>query len=142
MGYMTAQGALKTLLLTITGTTGFGANDVSEGDLRILDSGSTNLAVLFPGSVPPYDTAGMVREHEHEAIVDLFTKFVDDTAYSTFGTLRDAVIDKLDTTKVLSSVYFVTSIVSDGDPVELYDKQGGGPFFITQRLRLTIVEEV
>ena len=137
---MAGQGYLKTLLLTISGS--FGASDVTEGDVRVLDSGSTNTAVLFPGAVLPYDTAGMVREHEHEAILDLFTKFVDDTSYSTFGTLRDAVITKFDTTKALSADYFITMIVSDGDPVELYDKQGGGPFFITQRLRITFTEQV
>ena len=137
--YMTAQGLLKTLLLTCTS---FGASDVTEGDLRVLDSGSTNTAIIFPGSVPIYDTAGMERQHEWVAIVDLFTKFVDDTSYSTFGTLRDAVITKIEAAPAMSASFFITELSSDGDPIEVFDRQGAGPFFITQRFLLSIQEQV
>jgi len=139
MGYMTAQGLLKTLLLT---NSNFGASDVTEGDLSILDRGKTNMAVLFPASLPEYDLAGMVREHEWEGFIDLYTKFISDVSYSAFGTLRDSVVATLDTAKCLSAAYFMMAIASDGDPVEVFDKQGGGPFFIWQRLRLRINEQV
>ena len=140
-GYMTAQGLLKTLLLTCAS---FGASDVTEGDFRVLDSGSTNTAVLLPGAIPNFDIAGLVRQVEYEAIMDLFTRFVDDTTYNTFGTLRDAVISTLNTgsAPALSAVYFITLLRSDSDPIELFDKQGNGPFFITQRFRITIEEQV
>ena len=139
MGYMTAQGLIKTLLLT---NANFGADDVTEGDLRILDRGITNAAVLFPGTIQGLDLAGMVREDAYEGYIDLFTKFTGDEAYNTFGTLRDSVVATLDGGKCLSATHFITAISSDGDPVELYDKENRGPFFIWQRLRLTIMEQV
>lgn len=139
MGYMTAQGLLKTLLLT---NGNFPAGTVTEGDLSILDNGITNAAVLFPAGIGNFDLAGMTREQIWEGFIDLYTKFVDDASYSTFGTLRDSVIATLDTTKCLNDTYFMMAIASDGDPVEVYDKQGGGPFFIWQRLRLQINEQV
>ncbi len=139
MSYMPAQALLKTLLLTCPA---FGGEDVTEGDLRILDRGKSSFCVLFPGGVPAYDTAQMVREHEWECLVDLFAKFDNDTSYNTFGTLRDTVITLLDTAKYLGTTYHISQIASEGDPAEVYDKSGGGPFFIMQRLRVAIIEEV
>ena len=140
MSYMGAQTLLKTRLLTLSSY--FGSSDVAEGDLRILDNGNTNHIVLFPGGVPVFDTAIMQRSVAWEGVLDLFTKFVDDTSYNTFGTLRDAVIANLDASPCLDATYWVISITSDGDPEEVYDKQGGGPFFVWQQLRLTITEQV
>jgi hypothetical protein len=138
MAYMTAQGLLKTLLLTVSG---FSASDVTEGDLRVLDSGTTYKAVLFPGSIPEIDLAGMSRVIEYEAIIDLFVKFTDDTSYSAFGTFRDLVIAKLDALPALSDTYFMTRLNSDGAPIEIFDRQGAGPFFVTQRFIVTIEEQ-
>ena len=140
MTYMAAQALLKTRLLTITGS--FDTGEVTEGDVRILDNNPGNAAVLFPGAIPVYDTSIMQRSVAWEGVLDLFTKFVDDTSYSTFGTLRDAVISNLDASPCLDATYWVISIVSDGDPIELYDQQGAGPFYLWQRLRLTITEQV
>jgi hypothetical protein len=139
MGYMTAQGLLKSLLLT---NANFGTNDVTEGDLSILDSGIKNAAVLFPASLVDFDIAGMVRSHTWEGFIDLYTKFEGDGSYSAFGVLRDSVVATLDAEKCLNETYFMTAITSESDPVEVYDKLGGGPFFIWQRLRLSIDEQV
>lgn len=138
--YMTAQGLLKTLILTAGAT--FVSGSVTEGDYRVLDSGKTNMVVLIPGSVPSIDTAGMVREQTWECIADVFTKFVDDTSYSTFGTVRDTLISTIDAAPCLSATYFVTAISSDGEARDVFDTQGGGPYFVTQRLRITIQENV
>ena len=140
MTYMAAQALLKTRLLTITGS--FDSTDVTEGDIRVLDNNPGNAAVLYPGGVPVFDTAIMTRSVAWEGVMDLFTRFVDDTSYSTFGTLRDAVITNLDASPCLDATYWIISITSDGDPEEVYDKQGGGPFFLWQQLRLTITEQV
>lgn len=141
-GYMPAQALLKTLLLT---NASFGASDVTEGDDRILDRGITNGAVLYPGGVTEYDTAGMTRAHQWEGYIDLFTKFIDNTAYATFGTLRDSVIATIAGAPCLSSVYFVTMIRGEDGPSEVYERVNGqlmGPYFLTQRLRVTIEEQV
>lgn len=139
MSYMAAQALLKTKLLTCTS---FGANDVSEGDYRVLDSGSTNTAVILPGAVPSLDVAGLVRVQEYEAIVDLFTRFIDDTSYNTFGTLRDAVLAVIIASPTLSASYFITEVRTDNDIQEVFDRQNAGPFFLMQRLRLAIEEQV
>jgi hypothetical protein len=136
---MPAQALLKTLLLT---SPSFVEGSVTEGDIRVLDSGLTNMCVLYPGSIPAYDTAGMTREHEWDCLADIYTRFLNDTAYSTLGTLRDELILLLDATKFLSVTYYIAGIISDGDLMDVKDKQGGGPYFVTQRLRVTIVEEV
>lgn len=139
MSYMAAQALLKTKLLTCTS---FGANDVTEGDYRVMDSGSTNTAVIIPGTIPALDVAGMVRYQEYDAIVDLFTRFIDDTTYNTFGTLRDAVLAVIIASPTLSADYFITEVRTDGDISEVFDRQNAGPFFLTQRLRFVIQEQV
>lgn len=139
-GYMPAQALLKDLLLDIRDY--FGADDVTEGDYGPMDSSALNCAVLVPGSVPAFDLAGMTREHAYETLLDLFTKFTDDDSYNTFGELRDAVIAQLDANPALSETYFMTSITADGDPMDVYDKMDAGPFFVTQRFRITIQEQV
>ena len=138
MSYMTAQGLLKTLIATVTS---FESGDVVEGDLRVLDHGATYACVIFPGALPGYDLASMTRVQEYEAMVDLFVRYVDTGAYSLLGTLRDAVITVLEVAPCLSETYYVTAIRGD-EPVELYDTTGAGPFFVSQRLHMTIQEQV
>ena len=142
MPYMPAQSLLKTLLLTCTS---FGAADVVEGDERILDRGITNACILYPGALPEYNTARMHRENLYETSLELFTKYTDTTAYATFGTLRDAVLSTLSAAPCLSAGYFITGITGEGEPSEVYevaDGQRRGPYFIMQRLRVAIQENV
>lgn len=135
-GYMPAQALLKTLLLTCAS---FSAGDVTESDFSILDRGRPACCVLFPGGIPNYDTAGRVREHQWEAILDLAKRFTSDADWSTFGALRDEVVAKLDATKALSADYFIVNITTDGDPDKLTGPAGA---IILQTLRITINEQV
>lgn len=135
-GYMPAQAALKTLLLTCAS---FAAGDVTESDSSILDRGRPACCILYPGSVPNYDTAGRVREHQWETIADLATRFTSDADWSTFGALRDEIIAKMDTVKVLGTDYFIVNITTDGDPEKLTGPAGS---IILQALRITINEQV
>jgi hypothetical protein len=139
-GYMPAQAALKTLLLTLTAD--FPAGTVTEGDQRVHDLGVEKCAILFPGGVPAFDTVSMERQHEYECLLDLFLRYKDHTSYNDFGTLRDTVITLLDATKYVTTTHKITLINTDGDPAELRNKTGGGPFWIYQTLRLTISEDV
>lgn len=139
MSYMTAQGLIKTLLLTNTNLV---SGSVTEGDYRVLDSSYTNSAVLLPGSVPSYDTSGMTRSQQWTCILDLFCRFVDDTSYASFGTLRDSVMDTIIAAPCLSAVYTITEITTDGDPVDINYKDGSGPVYVSQRLNLSIEENV
>ena len=49
MSYATCRDAVKTNLLLLTST--FGASDITNGDYRVLDSGSTNAVVMLPGTL-------------------------------------------------------------------------------------------
>lgn len=138
-GYMPAQSLLKTLLLTCAS---FDTGDVTEGDYRAMDQGRTNIAVITPGSLPEFGTTELTRWHTYDAMVDLFSRWDDFTAYNDFGTLRDAVLSTVNAAPCLDETYSITGIASEGNPTEVYDKQGAGPFFMTQRLRFTIQEWV
>lgn len=135
MSYMAGQALLKKLLLTCTD---FGPDDVTEGDYRVLDSGSPNVSVLTPGSFPLYDLEHMVRERRWDALCDLCTRNMDDTSYSTFGTLRDAVIAAIKAGQGMSSTYVVVGISTIGDPTNV--KSPNGPFWIIQTMRITFLE--
>jgi hypothetical protein len=139
MSYMTAQGKLKTLLLT---NSNFSAGDVTEGDLRVLDVGRDNLAVLFPGSVPEYNLASMRRSRAWEGVIELYKRFSDDTTYSNFGTLRDSVFLTIEESNCLDETYFITSILAEGDVVEITDTSGGGPYYVMQMIRVIIEEQI
>lgn len=139
MSYMAAQALIKTLLLT---NANFGANDVTEGDYRILDSGVTNACVLLPGDFGEISTVEMQREYLWVGIADLFTKFVDNTSYSTFGTLRDSVFATIQASPCLSATYSIIQIASDGTPKDYMDTTGAGPFFVGQRLLIYVQENI
>lgn len=109
--------------------------NATEGDYRIIDSGRTNLAVITPGQMPEYDTASMTRTQRHEAVIDLFTRFIDFTAFNSFGTLRDALVAAINGAPCMSDTYFITGVQSDGG-LDVYDN------VITQRLRVAIEEQV
>lgn len=141
-GYMAAQALLKTLLLTCGS---FGASDVVESDDRILDRGITNACILYPADMPERDLEHMAREKVWQCYADLFTKYVDSTSFSAFGTLRDAVIATLETGRCMTGTYFITQVAGSGAPSEVYERVSGqlmGPYFIVQRLRITIKEQV
>jgi hypothetical protein len=141
MSYMSAQALLKT---TIEGaSTFFSEGDVVEGDVRILDSGRDNIAIIYPGSIPSHDLMGMRRAIVWEALVDVVKRFSDYSSYNAFGTLRDALVAQLEDRRCMSAAYWIVSIATVEDPVEIGEKgSSAGPFFIMQRLRITIQENI
>ena len=143
MSYMAAQALLKTQLLTLTST--FASTDVTEGDYRILDGGGPTMAVLIPGSIPQIDLAGMDKTILYECIIDLFVRVLntDSTfAHNSLGTARDAIIANLSVDPIGDATYFFIALRSDGEIDGVYDTQNNGPFHLTQRLVLTIQENV
>jgi hypothetical protein len=145
MSYATCRDAVKTQLLAISSR--FGASDVTIGDYRVLDSGSTNCAVMRPGSLARNETAAYVTEHEWDVVFDLFTRQVDDASYATFTVLLDDVIARIDAYPKLGTggaaeLLVISGPTTDGDPEDVFDKLGAGPFFITQRVRVRVLEKV
>jgi hypothetical protein len=145
MSYATCRDAVKTQLLAITGS--FGTNDVTNGDYRVLDSAAINCAVMRPGSLALNETGSYRTEHNWDVIFDLFTKAVDDTSYATFMALLDTVIARLDAYPKLGTggaadLLVISGPTTDGDPEDVFDKIGAGPFFIVQRVRVRVREYV
>lgn len=144
MSYATCRDAVKAVLLLVSGR--FGANDVTNGDYRCLDSGSTNLAVMLPGVLTRDETASYRTRREWDVRFDLFTRQIDDTSYATFSAVLDDVVAAIDARPKLGTAgvadLLVLSLTTDGDPQDVFDRIGAGPFFIVQRVRVGVREYV
>jgi hypothetical protein len=145
MSYATCRDAVKNTLLLLTGT--FGANDISNGDDRILDSGLTNAAIMLPGTLALNQTGSYRTEHHWDVVFDLYTRHMDNTSYATFSALVDTVVAKLDAYPKLGTagageLLVIDGPVSAGEAQDVFDKLGAGPFFIVQRFRVRVREYV
>lgn len=145
MSYSSVEIAVQTLMQALTGTFA-STDDVSRGDYRILDSGADTLAVLIPG---PFEQDGIAEGGARKSVrawqvlIDLFRQYVDDgTTWTNFETDRDAVLAQIEKYPTLDGESGVVNIVitADADPGEVFDEDEAGPFFVWQRLRLTITE--
>lgn len=145
MSYDTVEAALETLLVAMPE---FSASTVSRGDYRVLDSGSSDLIVLTPG---PFEQDGVGQAGARKSIrlwsilADLFRKYEDDaTTWAGFIATRDAVIDNIEKYPTLNNVAGLTLVAMEapGDPIEVFDEDDNGPFFVFQRIRVAVTERV
>ena len=144
MTYAVVEAAVKTIL---EGMSEFVSNDdISRGDYRILDSGASNLAVLTPGAFVK-DEAGQAGARkslrEWSVIIGLFRKHVDDgNSWTDFESIRDALVDRLELFPSLNGTAGVTLVGMEAgsDPDEIFDEDENGPFFIFQRIRVSVNE--
>lgn len=145
MSYSSVEAAVLTILQGLTGTFA-STDDVTRGDYRILDSGANANAVLIPGAFEQDGIAeGGARKSVRawNVLIDLFRKYVDDgTTWTNFETDRDAVMAELELYPTLNSEAGIVGVTisADADPGEVFDEDDGGPFFVWQRMRLTITE--
>ena len=144
MSYATCRTAVQTTLLLLTSR--FAATDMSFGDDRILDSGLTKAVIFLPGALAKDETASYRTERHWDVLFDLFTRNMDNTSLAAFSALVDDVVAKLDAYPKLGTAgtadLLVLSTNTDGDPQDVYDKLGAGPFFIVQRFRVRVREYV
>lgn len=149
MSYATCEAALKAKILLLTST--FLAGDVTQSDERTLDSGldathGPNKVILWPGQVKS-DTVSNdgLAVRTWGIYTDLFTVYQDDSDWADFKTTRDALMRNLETDQIIiqisGSVAWIDGIASEGNPDMVLDKQGSGPFFITQRIRVNVTEK-
>jgi hypothetical protein len=118
---------------------------VTRGDYRPLDSGRAAICVILPGRITSNDAASYTIRRTWSIPFDLFHRYTDNgTSEQAFTTLLDEVIARLDTYPTLDNEAGVTlvEISTEGDPTDVFDKQGAGPFFMVQTLRATITERV
>ena len=145
MSYATVEARVKLLLEGLTGVFPK-TRSVSRGDYRELDEGASTTAVLTPGAFVQDGVAqGGARKSVRDwgVLIDLFRKYLDDgTSWTDFEADRDSVIAELEKYPSLNSLAGIVrvQIQADTDPGEIFDDDDGGPFFIWQRLRVTVVE--
>lgn len=143
MSYLIVQAATKTIL---EGVTGYLDNtSVRLGDYGVLDDGLDHCAVLRPGAISGGETAARITDREYAVLVDIFRKWLNDNdTLQNLAVFRDAVFEQLDKypTLNLSGTTRVLAITTDGDPVDVNDENGLGPFFVMQRLRIRVRRKI
>ena len=145
MSYATIEARVKLLLEGLTGI--FPETKlVSRGDYRELDSGASTIAVLIPGAFLQDGVAqGGARKsvRDWSVLIDLYRKYLDEgTTWTDFEADRDAILEELEKYPSLNSLPGIVrvQIQADADPGEIDDEDNQGPFFVWQRLRVTVVE--
>lgn len=140
MSYGTVEARVQTLLQGLTSVF-TPTTAVTRGDWRVLDRGYANSAVLFPA---PFDqTENNIAPGGNIVIwkvkLELFKKY-SSAVYTTFGTMRDAVIEHLFKYPTLNSLAdcAVLPNLSGAELVEVFDKDNNGPFFLSQVLTLSV----
>jgi hypothetical protein len=138
------QTALQSHLQTLDAFTAH-PDGVAVGDYRALDSGLSEVIVITPGAFDSGDNTDFERTRTWDVPLELFVKYMDSTsAFAALNTLRDAVLALLDGLAVMDDAGLITfrRVRAPDDPQEVYDRAGGGPYFLTQELRAEIVEVV
>jgi hypothetical protein len=142
MSYTLVQSAVQTILRA---TSELADADVTLADDSILDKGSSNLAIIYPGPFAD-EHAGQNRHlYAWTVYVDLFQRISgsETTAWASFQGLRLSVISALAVRPNLgqATAEIIAVTISAGDDVQyLYDKAGSGPHYLTQRLRVEVTE--
>jgi len=116
---------------------------VTHGDYSLFDKGVGNFAVLLPGPVsePVNQARSSIRTWSLYA--DLFVRFSNEAAsWLSFVTLRSAVIDQLEKYPMLNNSTGVLKIVvsANDDAQGVFDTQGAGPMWFTQRFTIQVTE--
>ncbi len=138
MSYVTAENALETILLTVTG---FSATNVSKGDYRILGKGSETAIVLNPGSFSRRNLPPGEVTTDWTILLELFIGFTGEisTIASNIRTQRQNIINKIDTYPTLNRASGVLlGELSAGDEPELWAM--GSRQWWRQVMRVTVRE--
>ena len=116
---------------------------VTHGDYSLFDKGVGNFVVLLPGPV----SEAVIQAHSSirtwTLYADLFVRFTNETAaWLSFVTLRSSVIDQLEKYPMLNNSSGVLKIVvaANDDAQGVFDTQGAGPMWFTQRFTIQITE--
>jgi hypothetical protein len=142
MTYAVIETALQTILRELSD---FTSADVSLTNYDVLDSGtgSKNKVVLRPGGIAAAPDTFATGTRTWGIYVDIFTIYHSDADWSEFKTMRENVVTKIEAhfpLDISTGQVILKSIESADDPIEVFDRAGGGPFFIMQRLRMTVDE--
>ena len=138
MSYTTCRDALKTLLTGV-------AETITVNDYSPLDGGAASLIVLSAGNCAGIDLLSMQPACEWVVRVTVLSHTIttDPADITAFEVLRDAVLALVASAPDMGGLIHVENYAAvDDEPQGYYDKAGGGPFYIGQRIDVTIQEEV
>jgi hypothetical protein len=152
MSYAAIQANVKTILAGLTRFAGLTAAIVEE-DTSVLDRGYSEAIILAPGSFeglePQEISAGFdpLRYRVWNVLINIFERYStnESATDAAFIALRDAVIAEIEQYPALRDASRMTdylTLASDGDPADVNNAIGQGPFFKMQVLRLRVRETV
>lgn len=147
MSYTAIEARLQTLLQALTRFAGH-PEAVTRGDYAVLDRGLPDAIILEAGAAnlpePEQTHSGFSswRQREWDSQINLFRRYEQDgTTSADFAVFRDEVIEVLENypsldTLVMAGITKVEyiSAASIGEPQDVMDKLGQGPFFLMQIL--------
>lgn len=139
MTYTTVETAVQTVLQKLSN---FADSEVTRGDYRVLDEIRTDCIVLVPGSFGEPQRISESIYRSWDVLADLFYVYLDDgSSWTNFTASRDDVINQLEQYPTLDSTSGITGVEvsADSDADEVWSEERG-PFYITQRLRITVLE--
>ncbi len=140
--YDEIEARIVTLIQSLTRFTPGLTERVTRGNYRILDTGIPEAVVIEGGAFGPETAEGGGFYRDFDILVNIFTRYTDaeDTTYAAFRSLRSDVLGLEEMYPSLNNLGGVIQTVmqSDGDPSDVYDKSGAGPFFKMQVLRWTV----
>ncbi len=124
----------------------------TRGDYSLLDRGIDDLVILEPGALtgpsPEWELSrpSPLQETQWIVVINLFRRIKPDEVTSVqFATARDELLNLVRQYPSLNGAcgmtYFV-ALEAMGDPEDVYDRAGGGPFYRMQSLRVTYSETV
>ena len=139
--YDEIEARIQTLIQALTRFAG-NTGRVTRGNYKILDTGVPEAVILDMGAVGPETQEAYGVYRDFDVLVTILTKYGADeaTMHTNFKALRYDIIaleEKYPSLNNLGGV-IQTAIQSDGDPDDVYDKLGAGPFFRMQSLRWTV----
>lgn len=123
------------------------AAQITKGDYGVLDLGYELSGVMIPGNVPDStpDAGSQIIFIEWTVIFEFFFNLSNVPAdFENFGSARDGLFDHIYKYPTLNGTTGITKIriTAPNDPVEVFDENENGPFFLMQQLRVGVVEKV
>ena len=131
----------------IQAMTRFADAEVTIGDDRVLESGRTNIVIIYPGEAETRDIAQNREDHIYTVDLDLFIRWKGepDKSWTEFVECRDDLITELRKWPMINQTSLfikAVDIFARDKPDLVDDSQERGPFFIYQRISAAVTEEV
>jgi hypothetical protein len=146
MTYATVESTMQTVL---AGITGLSTSLVTLGDESVLDKGVAQCVIIEPGGETVTPTIATISENSYDVRVSIYARFTTKAAtHAAFVTFRDAIISRIrhyfpdigNANIDNPNLYYLESIATDGNPVDIAMQPNTGPVFRGQTIVVTVRE--